>query len=90
MREPPPGTDDEAEIAVELDDVARDAAVIHGVDLRAGDLEVRRRPRLAGLVVADPELVLEQLLVVAARLGLHVDVAVEHDEAAVLQCAPGG
>ena len=78
------GADHEPEVAVEADDVAGDAAVVRGVDLRARDLEVRRRPRLARLLGPDAELV-EQLLVEVAGLGLHVDVAVEHGEAAVLE-----
>ena len=78
------GADDQAQVAVELGDVAGDAAVVRGIDARARDLERGRRPREARLVGADAELV-EQFLVQLARLALEIDVAVEHEEAPVLE-----
>ena len=80
------GADHEPEVAVELGDVAGDAAVVHGVDLLARDLERRRLARLARLLVADAEL-LEQRLLARPGLVLHVHVRVERDEAAVLELA---
>src|SRR3954451_3754562 len=78
------GADDEAEVAVELGDVAGDATVAGGVDRLAGELERGRLARLAGLLVADAQ-VLQQRLVAPAGLVLHVHVRVERDERAVLQ-----
>src|SRR5205809_934916 len=49
--------DHETEIPVELGHVARHTAVVLGVDLLAGDLERRRLARLAGLLLADAEVV---------------------------------
>ena len=80
------GADDEAEVAVELGDVAGDAAVAGGVDRLAGELELGRLARLARLLVADAE-VGEQRLVAAAGLVLHVHVRVERDERPVLELA---
>ena len=80
------GADHEPEVAVELGHVAGDAAVILGVDLLAGELERRRLARLAGLLVADAELV-QQRLLARAGLVLHVHVRVERDERAVLELA---
>ena len=51
------GADHEPEVAVELGDVAGDAAVVLGIDLLAGELERRRLARLARLLVADAEFV---------------------------------
>ena len=83
------GADDEADVAVELGDVAGDAAVVDAVDRLAGELERRRLARLARLVVADAE-VLQQRLVAPARLVLHVHVRVERDERAVVHLARAG
>ena len=58
-----------------------------GVDLRAAHLELGRRAALARLVAADAELVEDGVLVAVAGLLLHVEVAVEGDERAVLELA---
>ena len=78
--------DHEAEVAVELGHVAGHAAVVHRVDLLAGDLERSGLACLARLLVADAEL-LQQRLLARARLVLHLHVRVEGDEAAVLELA---
>jgi hypothetical protein len=78
------GADHQAEVAVELRDVAGHAAVVHPVDGLAGDLERRRLPRLAGLLLADAELG-EQLCLTGAGLVLHVHVGVDRDEGPVLE-----
>ena len=83
------GADHQPEVAVELGHVARDAAVVLGVDLLAGELERRRLARLARLLVADAELV-QQLLLARPRLVLHVHVGVERDERAVLAARRAG
>src|SRR5439155_1855399 len=80
------GADDEPEVTVELDDAARDAAVVDGVDLRAPNLELRRWAPLACLVRLDAQLV-EDGLVTLAVLVLHVEMAIEHDERAVFELA---
>ncbi len=56
------GADHQPDVAVELDDRARDAARILGVDLRRLDLERRRLARRARVVGADAELVEDRLL----------------------------
>ena len=73
------GADHEPEVAVELGHVAGHAAVVLGVDLLAGELERGRLARLAGLLVADAELV-QQRLLARAGLVLHLHVGVERDE----------
>ena len=80
------GADHEAEVAVELGDVAGHAAVVHRVDLLAGQLELGGLARLAGLLVAHAEL-LQQRLLARPGLVLHVHVRVERDERAVLELA---
>src|SRR3990170_5608845 len=82
------GADDQPQVPFELDDAAGDAAVVLGVDLRAPDLELGGRARLAGLLAADAELLEDGGLAVAGLL-LHVDVAVEGDEGAILKLAEG-
>jgi hypothetical protein len=77
------GADDQPEVAVELGDVAGHAAVVHRVDLLAGELERRGLAGLAGLLVADAE-VLEQRLLARPGLVLHVHVRVERHERAVV------
>jgi len=76
--------DHEAQVAVELGHVAGHAAVVDRVDPLALDLERRGLARLACLVLADAEL-LEQLLLAATRLVLHLHVRVECNEAAIGQ-----
>src|SRR5262249_13186618 len=76
--------DHEPEVAVELAHVARDAAMVRRIDLRALDLERGRRARFARLLLADAE-VGDELRVLVARVALEIDVAVEHEETAVLQ-----
>jgi hypothetical protein len=78
------GADDEAEVALELHHVSRDPPVVRLVHLRPPDLEVRRGSGLPRLLGADSDL-LQQLRVHVPGLGLHVHVAVEHDEASVLE-----
>ena len=80
------GADHEAEVAVELGHVAGHAAVVHRVDLLAGQLELGGLARLAGLLVADAEL-LQQRLLARPGLVLHLHVRVERDEPAVLELA---
>ena len=58
--------------------------MVAGVDLGPPDLARGRGARLARFLGKDPDLV-EQRLVVVAGLGLHVDVAVEHQEGAVFE-----
>src|SRR5262245_3214421 len=76
--------DHEPKVAVELAHVARDAAMVRRVDLRALDLERGRRARFARLLLADAEIG-DELRVLVARVALEIDVAVEHEETAVLQ-----
>ena len=73
------GTDHQAEIAIELGDVAGHAAVIHGVDILAGELERGGLARLAGLLVANTE-VGQQRLLARTGLVLHVHVGVQGHE----------
>ena len=80
------GADHEAEVAVELGDVAGHTAVIHRVDGLTGDLERRCLAGFARLLIADTE-VDEQLLGAAAGLVLHVHVRVECDERPVGELA---
>src|SRR5919202_1711594 len=80
--------DHEAEVAVELGDVARDAAVVLGVDGLAGQLELGRLARLARLLLAHAELV-EHGLLPRASLVLHVHVGVHGDERAVAELGQG-
>ena len=80
------GADHQSEVAVELGHVAGHAAVVLGIDLLARELERRRLAGLAGLLVADAELVQERLLP-RAGLVLHVHVGVEGDKRAVLELA---
>src|SRR5262249_9386932 len=82
------GADHEPQVAVELAHVAGHAAVIRGVHLRALDLERGGRLCLARLLLADAELV-EELRVLVACVAFQVDVAVEHQEAAVAELAEG-
>jgi hypothetical protein len=86
VSEPPPAPMMRPRSPVELLHVAGDAAVVGRVDLRALDLERRRRTRLARLVLADAELG-DDLRVLVARVAFEVDVAVEHEDAAVLRLA---
>ena len=79
-------TDDEAQIAVELDDVAGDAAVIGGVHGLAPAISNSvGGTRLARLFVAGCRAPRGAPCARPAGLGLHVDVTVEHDEAPVLE-----
>src|SRR5439155_15342127 len=65
----PAGPDHETEVPVELGHVAGDAAVVHRVDLLALELELRGLARLAGLLLADAEL-LEQVPLARTRFVL--------------------
>ena len=79
------GADHEAEVAVELDHVAGDAAVVGRVDLarpRSRTAVGGRAWRVSSSPMPSSASSFACLL---ARVGLEVDVAVEHEEAAVLE-----
>jgi hypothetical protein len=80
------GADHEAQVAVEVGDVAGYAAVVHPVDLFVRQLELGGLVRLARLLVADAE-VGEQRLLARSGLVLHVHVGVKGYERAVLELA---
>src|SRR5436305_1276360 len=80
------GADHQAEVSIELGDVAGHAAVIDGVDFFAGQLERGRLARLPRLLAPHAQL-RKQRVLPRASLVLHVHVRVERHERAVLELA---